>query len=83
MDISTHCDVNGLFCSLQLIIIDTKCFLQNDACNFAAAEFAKLPLIPPYLQPGNRQFINGVNFASGGAGALVETNQRRVCGPVA
>ncbi|XP_011043915.1 PREDICTED: GDSL esterase/lipase 1-like [Populus euphratica] len=42
------------------------------------AEFAKLPLIPPYLQPGNRQFINGVNFASGGAGALVETNQRRV-----
>lgn len=42
------------------------------------AEFAKLTLIPPYLQPGNRQFINGVNFASGGAGALFETNQRRV-----
>ncbi|CAK7338923.1 unnamed protein product [Dovyalis caffra] len=40
------------------------------------AEFAKLPLIPPYLQPGdNHQFINGVNFASGGAGALVQTNQ--------
>ncbi|XP_061948448.1 GDSL esterase/lipase 1-like isoform X2 [Populus nigra] len=39
------------------------------------AEFAKLPLIPPYLQPGNHQFTNGVNFASGGAGALVENNQ--------
>ncbi|CAK7338954.1 unnamed protein product [Dovyalis caffra] len=40
------------------------------------AEFAKLPLIPPYLQAGgNHQFRNGVNFASGGAGALVETNQ--------
>ncbi|CAK7338953.1 unnamed protein product [Dovyalis caffra] len=43
------------------------------------AEFAKLPLIPPYLQPGgNHQFQNGVNFASGGAGALVETNQGQV-----
>ncbi|GLT46176.1 hypothetical protein SLA2020_199500 [Shorea laevis] len=39
------------------------------------AEYAKLPLIPPYLQPGNHQFTYGVNFASGGAGALVETNQ--------
>ncbi|XP_022744231.1 GDSL esterase/lipase 5-like [Durio zibethinus] len=39
------------------------------------AEFAGLPLIPAYLQPGNHKFIDGVNFASGGAGALVETNQ--------
>ncbi|KAL9344025.1 hypothetical protein Peur_064456 [Populus x canadensis] len=39
------------------------------------SEFAKLPLIPLYLQPGNHQFTDGVNFASGGAGALVETNQ--------
>ncbi|KAA8546219.1 hypothetical protein F0562_003042 [Nyssa sinensis] len=39
------------------------------------AEYAKLPLIPPYKQPGNHHFINGANFASGGAGALVETNQ--------
>ncbi|THF97742.1 hypothetical protein TEA_013277 [Camellia sinensis var. sinensis] len=38
------------------------------------AEYAKLPLIPPYMQlSNNHQFTNGVNFASGGAGALVET----------
>ncbi|KAJ9190457.1 hypothetical protein P3X46_001659 [Hevea brasiliensis] len=39
------------------------------------AEYLKLPLIPPYLQPGIHQFTDGVNFASGGASALVETNQ--------
>ncbi|VVB00288.1 unnamed protein product [Arabis nemorensis] len=39
------------------------------------AEYAWLPLIPPNLQPSNckNQFTYGVNFASGGAGALVET----------
>ncbi|XVF01592.1 hypothetical protein REPUB_Repub04eG0101700 [Reevesia pubescens] len=39
------------------------------------AEYAGLPLIPAYLQPVNHKFIYGANFASGGAGALVETNQ--------
>ncbi|KAE8662290.1 GDSL esterase/lipase 1-like [Hibiscus syriacus] len=39
------------------------------------AEFAGLLLIPAYLNPGNSKFTNGVNFASGGAGALVETHQ--------
>ncbi|GKV09711.1 hypothetical protein SLEP1_g21168 [Rubroshorea leprosula] len=39
------------------------------------AKYAKLPLIPPFLQPGFRHFYNGVNFASAGAGALVETFQ--------
>ncbi|XP_061361893.1 GDSL esterase/lipase 5-like [Gastrolobium bilobum] len=40
------------------------------------AEYAKLPLIPPYLHPGyHDEHIYGVNFASAGAGALVETNQ--------
>jgi hypothetical protein len=39
-----------------------------------------LPLIQPYLFPGNQQqYVNGINFASGGAGALVETNQGMVC----
>ncbi|XP_048329643.1 GDSL esterase/lipase 1 isoform X1 [Ziziphus jujuba] len=42
------------------------------------AEYAKLPFIPPYLQPGNKLFIYGVNFASGGAGALVETGKGSV-----
>lgn len=39
------------------------------------AEYAKLPLIPPYLQPGNHHFTYGANFASAGSGALVETSQ--------
>ncbi|KAK4269023.1 hypothetical protein QN277_022232 [Acacia crassicarpa] len=39
------------------------------------AEYAKLPLIQPYLFPGNQGYIKGVNFASGGSGALVETQQ--------
>ncbi|KAF7151358.1 hypothetical protein RHSIM_Rhsim02G0226600 [Rhododendron simsii] len=40
------------------------------------AEYAKLPLLRPYKQPGtNHQFSNGVNFASGGAGALAQTYQ--------
>ncbi|PKI50412.1 hypothetical protein CRG98_029162 [Punica granatum] len=38
------------------------------------AKSAGLPLIPPYLHPKFR-FIGGANFASGGAGALVETNE--------
>lgn len=37
------------------------------------AEYAKLPFIPPYLQPGNHQITDGVNFASGAAGALAQT----------
>jgi hypothetical protein len=41
------------------------------------AEYAKLPIIAPFLQP-SAEFINGVNFASGGAGILPETNQGQV-----
>ncbi|XP_075646454.1 GDSL esterase/lipase 1-like isoform X2 [Castanea sativa] len=37
------------------------------------AEYANLPLIPPYLHPGYNRYIDGANFASGGAGALDET----------
>ncbi|EEF28459.1 hypothetical protein RCOM_0354020 [Ricinus communis] len=43
-----------------------------------ATEYLELPLIPPSLQPGNHKFTNGVNFASGGAGALVGTYQGMV-----
>ncbi|XP_062087917.1 GDSL esterase/lipase 1-like [Humulus lupulus] len=39
------------------------------------AEYAKLPLIPPYLHPGYVDFTSGANFASAGAGALIETHQ--------
>lgn len=39
-----------------------------------AAEYAQLPLIPPFLQP-SAEYVNGVNFASAGAGILPETNQ--------
>ncbi|XP_020270526.1 GDSL esterase/lipase 5-like [Asparagus officinalis] len=38
------------------------------------AEYAKLPLIPPFMQP-SAQFTNGANFASGGAGVLPDTSQ--------
>ncbi|PNX71158.1 GDSL esterase/lipase 5-like protein, partial [Trifolium pratense] len=38
------------------------------------AEYAKLPLLPPFLEPCI-DYSNGVNFASGGAGVLAETNQ--------
>jgi len=44
-----------------------------------AAEFAKLPLIPPYLQMKDGEFMAGTNFASGGAGALVDTYKGFVC----
>ncbi|KAI6700337.1 hypothetical protein NL676_014661 [Syzygium grande] len=37
------------------------------------AEYAKLPLIPPYLQMKDDEFKGGANFASAGAGALVDT----------
>ncbi|XP_054784541.1 GDSL esterase/lipase 1-like [Prosopis cineraria] len=40
------------------------------------AEHAKLPLIFPYMHPDAEQYYTyGVNFASGGSGALVETAQ--------
>ncbi|KAL3598566.1 hypothetical protein D5086_006484 [Populus alba] len=39
------------------------------------AEYLNLPLIPPYLQPGNHRYLAGVNFASAGAGALAETHK--------
>ncbi|MED6137949.1 hypothetical protein PIB30_069785 [Stylosanthes scabra] len=39
------------------------------------AEYEKEEFIPPHLQPGYHEYSNGANFASAGAGALVETNQ--------
>ncbi|XP_057981928.1 GDSL esterase/lipase 1-like [Malania oleifera] len=38
------------------------------------AEYAKLPLIPPYLQPGFDNYSDGANFASAGAGVLSTTS---------
>ncbi|KAK7275519.1 hypothetical protein RIF29_16638 [Crotalaria pallida] len=42
------------------------------------AEYAKMSFIPPYLQPGYHQYTDGANFASAGAGALIETNRGMV-----
>ncbi|KAE7998992.1 hypothetical protein FH972_003480 [Carpinus fangiana] len=39
------------------------------------AEYAKLPLTPPYLHPGYHRYTDGANFASSGAGALDETRR--------
>ncbi|KAI4376473.1 hypothetical protein MLD38_014230 [Melastoma candidum] len=41
------------------------------------AEYAGLPIIPAYKQPG-ADFSHGANFASGGAGVLPETNRGMV-----
>ncbi|KAJ0007970.1 hypothetical protein Pint_29322 [Pistacia integerrima] len=38
------------------------------------AQFANLPILPPYLQPGAHQFTDGTNFASAGAGVLDATH---------
>nr|GEZ09936.1 GDSL esterase/lipase 1-like [Tanacetum cinerariifolium] len=38
-----------------------------------SAEYARSPLIPPYLEPGNNEFTYGANFASAASGALNET----------
>ncbi|KAI6678816.1 hypothetical protein NL676_039612 [Syzygium grande] len=43
-------------------------------------EYAKLPLIPLYLQMKDGEFMGGANFASAGAGALVDTYKGFVCG---
>lgn len=43
-----------------------------------AAEYAGLPLLPPYLHPGHPEYVYGVNFASGGSGALSQTSQGSV-----
>ncbi|KAJ8448291.1 hypothetical protein Cgig2_025215 [Carnegiea gigantea] len=51
-----------------------RCSDGRLACDFIA-ENANLPFIPPFLQPGEPQFFDGSNFASGGAGALVKTFQ--------
>ncbi|KAJ4842240.1 hypothetical protein Tsubulata_046556 [Turnera subulata] len=41
------------------------------------AQYAKLPIIPPFLQP-SADYTSGVNFASGGGGILPHTNQGAV-----
>ncbi|KAK4267144.1 hypothetical protein QN277_023967 [Acacia crassicarpa] len=60
-------------------------FFQNATGRFSdgrvipdfIAQYADLPLLPPYLQASSNveDYIHGVNFASAGAGALVETRQ--------
>ncbi|KAF4382936.1 hypothetical protein G4B88_010107 [Cannabis sativa] len=75
---------NGVFCSPMFIFGDStvdpgnnnyiKTIAENQANYEPYAEYANLPIIPPFLQP-SADYINGVNFASGGAGVLPETNQ--------
>ncbi|KAL9671787.1 hypothetical protein QQ045_009360 [Rhodiola kirilowii] len=39
------------------------------------AQFAGLPILPPYLQPVTKNLTLGTNFASAGAGILSQTNR--------
>ncbi|GAB4841937.1 hypothetical protein Ancab_011894 [Ancistrocladus abbreviatus] len=48
---------------------------QVTQCCGCAAEFFRLPLWKPYLEPGQHRFGGGANFASGGAGVLTETHR--------
>ncbi|GJS18442.1 hypothetical protein Tco_0412914 [Tanacetum coccineum] len=48
-------------------------FLNGRLISDFLAEYARLPLIPPYLEPGNNEFTYGANFASTASGALNET----------
>ncbi|KAL4191901.1 hypothetical protein AMTRI_Chr06g169570 [Amborella trichopoda] len=62
--------------------IETSCGSTGRLCDGLLipdyiAEFANLPFIPPYLEP-NANFSYGANFASGGSGALRETNDEEV-----
>ncbi|GMY34846.1 GDSL esterase/lipase 1-like isoform X1 [Fagus crenata] len=43
----------------------------------AAAQFAKLLILPPYLQPIAHHFTDGANFASAGGGVLAQTHPGR------
>ncbi|PKA54061.1 GDSL esterase/lipase 5 [Apostasia shenzhenica] len=41
------------------------------------AMYAKIPVVPPFMNPSSR-YRHGVNFGSGAAGVLPETNQGKV-----
>ncbi|GMY34845.1 GDSL esterase/lipase 1 [Fagus crenata] len=47
------------------------------------AQFAQLPILPPYLAKNKtaHHFTDGTNFASAGAGALAETNSDKISLP--
>ena len=71
-------DFIGNTFSIFFFVVKYDC-MCSECFGFLAAEYASLPLIPPYLQPGNHQFTYGVNFASAIVAALAETNQGMVC----
>ncbi|GAB2222192.1 hypothetical protein Droror1_Dr00013396 [Drosera rotundifolia] len=47
---------------------------QKQVPLFVFAEFFRLPLWKPYLEPAQHRFAGGANFASGGAGVLSQTH---------
>ncbi|WRX27898.1 GDSL lipase/esterase - like 10 [Theobroma cacao] len=74
-----HCLILEIITTLTRLLGQIIGHMEKPFSNTPLGDFlmgyANLPLIPPYLQPGNHQFIYGVNFASAGAGALAESNQ--------
>ncbi|XWS39710.1 hypothetical protein CRYUN_Cryun18bG0078300 [Craigia yunnanensis] len=74
----THCLIQETTTiSTELLIIRqiSGHKVKPSSITLRGAEYAGVPLIPAYIQPGKSKFIDGMNFASGGAGALVETHQ--------
>lgn len=88
----TQMAVSSQISSVRIIFQITKTYIQINLVGLIlaykslyklTAEYAKLPLIPAYLDPSlrNYDFVYGANFASTGSGALVETNAGFVCYP--
>ncbi|KAE8667902.1 putative GDSL lipase 1 [Hibiscus syriacus] len=66
---------NNNYLSTILILKPPSGLTFTNSSTLVTAEFSGLPLIPEYLNPGNSKSTYGVNFATAGAGALVETHQ--------
>ena len=71
-------DFLGKIIVMCCFLLDFNCYSIN-FWSIIAAEYANLELIPPYLHPGYHRYVDGANFASGGAGTLDETRQGLVC----
>ena len=68
-------DFIGIFiCVFPNCLKSINCGRPEHNCwLYFAAEYAKLPFIPPYFEIGKKHLVHRVKFASGGSGCLAET----------